>query len=96
MQFSAFCPDPHWANGNFPGRGYAADKKTALLRSILLQGHDLQEMRTYEVPYDLVKFSGCQITDDQYHAARTSTYEPLIMPSRHPVGFDDIAVDNDF
>lgn len=96
-RFAAFCPDPNWANGRFPGRGYAADKKTALLRAVLRQGHDLQEMVTFEVPLDLVEFSKSQITDKQYYGAHTSTGEPLIMHLRNPpVGFEDIAVDNEF
>lgn len=94
QRFMAFCPQA------YRGRGYAADTKTALLRSILMSNVPEDEQRTYavEVPYDLAIFANCYISDDQYADAHTSCGSPLILhpPHKYPASFEDVAVDNDF
>lgn len=94
QRFMAFCPQA------YRGRGYAADAKTALLRSILMANVPAEQQDVYEieVPYDLAVFAGCYISDSQYADAHTSSGEPIIIgpPTKHESGFEDIAVDNEF
>lgn len=94
QRFMAFCPgDGHG------GRGYGPDKKTALLRSILLVDVDEDpRLHAVEVPYDLAVHANCYISPEQIAAAKTCTWDDvaIAVPTRTEATFDDVAVDNDF
>lgn len=96
QRFSAFCPgDKHG------GRGYGADKKTALLRSILLVDVNPAEQMfaaTVEVPYDLAVHAKCYISPEQIAGAKTCTWDDvaIVVPTLCEASFDDIGVDNEF
>lgn len=94
QRFLAFCPYA------YRGRGYAADAKTALLRSILLSNvpEEQQLMHAVEVPYDLAVHAKCYISPEQIAAAKTCTWDDVAIsvPTRVEPSFEDVAVDNDF
>lgn len=96
QRFVAFCPGEVFGDG---GRGYAADKKTAMLRAILLRGiAGDQRLHAVEVPYDLAVHAKCWLSEEQIEGAFNSSGDTveIIRPQTQPTGFDDIAVDNEF
>ena len=88
-RFMAFCPGDSLMKA---GHGYAGDKRTALLRSILLRNN---ESEMYVVPLDLAKFAGCHIYPEHLATCESScgTVIDATLPEseRH-----EVYINNDF
>lgn len=89
QRFSAFCPGDSLLKA---GWGYAADKRTALLRAILLRNN---ESEMYVVPLDLAKFAECYIYPEDLATCESCTGD-VIDATPTVVEHEVILLDNDF
>lgn len=88
-RFMSFCPGDSL---QLAGRGYAADRKTAMLRAILLRNNP---SGMYMVPLDLARFAECHIYPEHLATCESSTGDDIdaTLPEteRH-----EVYIDNDF
>lgn len=88
-RFMSFCPGDTL---DVAGRGYASNRKTAMLRAILLQNNP---GGLVQVPLDLANFAGCEIHPEHLATCESCTGDEIDMTlpesERH-----EVYIDNDF